>query len=221
LIGRRSRKNIFTGALVAAALSAVFAIAAKTTLIEGLSFATAYVSVALLAATLSIGPINLMRARPNPVSTHLRRDLGIWAAVTGIAHTLLGLQVHKGGSLSGYFVLPKTGAALPLDSSTVFVAANYMGALATVLFVVLMSLSSDFALRRAGTQRWKSLQRWSYVLAGFVIVHGFLYQLLEERRFEAMASFGILVAGVVLFQIRGIVIARRRATADLHRRRMR
>jgi sulfoxide reductase heme-binding subunit YedZ len=39
--------------------------------------ATAYVSLALLAATLVTGPINLLRRRPNPVSTDLRRDLGI------------------------------------------------------------------------------------------------------------------------------------------------
>lgn len=214
---RRTRRNLLTAALVAPALWAVFAIAAKDTLIEGLSFATAYVSVFFLVATLSIGPLNLMRGRPNPVSTHLRRDLGIWAAVTGIAHTLLGLQVHMGGSLSRYFVLPESGDALRLDASTVFVAANYMGALATGLFIMLMSLSNDFALRRAGTQRWKSLQRWSYALVGFVIVHGVLYQLLEKRRVAAMALLGMLVAGVALVQVRGVVIARRQAAAGRRR----
>jgi len=203
--------------VIAPALWASFAIAAKGTVIEGLSFATAYVSVLLLVATLSVGPLNLMRARPNPVSTHLRRDLGIWAAIAGIAHTALGLQVHMGGRLSAYFIFPESANALRIDASTVFVAANYMGALATVIFVMLMSLSNDFALRRAGVQRWKSLQRSSYVLVGLVILHGALYQLLEKRRFEAMALFGILVAGVVLLQIRGILIARRCARAGRRR----
>jgi len=216
LNGRRSRRNLLTAAVIAPALWAAFAIAAKG-VIEGLSFATAYVSVLLLVATLSVGPLNLMRARPNPVSTHLRRDLGIWAAIAGIAHTALGLQVHMGGRLSAYFIFPGSADALRADASTVFVAANYMGALATVIFVMLMSLSNDFALRRAGAQRWKSLQRWSYVLVGLVILHGALYQLLEKRRFEAMALFGILVAGVVLLQIRGILIARRRARAGQRR----
>ena len=214
--GRRARRNLLTAAVIAPALCAAFAIAAKG-VIEGLSFATAYVSVLLLVATLSVGPLNLIRARPNPVSTHLRRDLGIWAAIAGIAHTALGLQVHMGGRLSAYFIFPESADALRVDASTVFVAANYMGALATVIFVMLMSLSNDFALRRAGAQRWKSLQRWSYVLVGLVILHGALYQLLEKRRFEAMALFGILVAGVVLLQIRGILIARRRARAGQRR----
>ena len=215
--GRRSRRNLLTAAVIAPALWAAFAIAAKGTVIEGLSFATAYVSVLLLVATLSVGPLNLMRARPNPVSTHLRRDLGIWAAIAGIAHTALGLQVHMGGRLSAYFIFPESANALRIDASTLFVAANYMGALATVIFVMLMSLSNDFALRRAGVQRWKSLQRSSYVLVGLVILHGALYQLLEKRRFEAMALFGILVAGVVLLQIRGILIARRCARAGRRR----
>ena len=215
--GRRARRNLLTAAVIAPALWAAFAIAAKGTVIEGLSFATAYVSVLLLVATLSVGPLNLIRARPNPVSTHLRRDLGIWAAIAGIAHTALGLQVHMGGRLSAYFIFPESANALRVDASTVFVAANYMGALATVIFVMLMSLSNDFALRRAGAQRWKSLQRWSYVLVGLVILHGALYQLLEKRRFEAMALFGILVAGVVLLQIRGILIAKRRARASQRR----
>ncbi|MCL4181748.1 MAG: hypothetical protein KJ072_28940 [Verrucomicrobia bacterium] len=58
------------------------------------SMATAYVSLALLVATLATGPINLLRCQPNPVSTDLRRDLGIWAFILGLAHTVIGLQVH-------------------------------------------------------------------------------------------------------------------------------
>ena len=58
------------------------------------SMATAYVGLALLGATLVTGPLNILRRRPNPVSTDLRRDLGIWAGVLAVAHFLIGLQVH-------------------------------------------------------------------------------------------------------------------------------
>src|SRR5690606_27502731 len=49
-----------------------------------LSMATAYASLLLLGATLVIGPWNVIRGRPNPVSTYLRRDLGIWAGLLAL-----------------------------------------------------------------------------------------------------------------------------------------
>src|SRR5688572_18251144 len=57
------------------------------------SMATAYVSLTLLAATLVTGPLNVLRRRPNPVSTDLRRDLGIWSALLGLGHVATGLMV--------------------------------------------------------------------------------------------------------------------------------
>ena len=45
------------------------------------SFATAYPALVLLAATLLVGPLNLIRKRPNPTSIDLRRDAGIWAGI--------------------------------------------------------------------------------------------------------------------------------------------
>ena len=39
------------------------------------SMATAYVGLALLGATLALGPLSVLRRRPNPVSTDLRRDV--------------------------------------------------------------------------------------------------------------------------------------------------
>ena len=50
---------------------------------ERFSTATAYVGIGLLAVTLSLGPLNVLRRRPNPVSFNLRRDFGIWSAIVG------------------------------------------------------------------------------------------------------------------------------------------
>lgn len=212
--GRRARRNLLTAAAVSASLWTVFTIAAKDSTIEGLSFATAYVAVGLLAASLSLGPLNLIRGRPNPVSTHLRRDVGIWAAAIAFAHTFLGLQVHMAGRLSAYFVYRRPADMSMVDALTVFVTSNYMGALATILLAVLLSLSSDFALRRAGTRRWKSLQRLSYALSVLIVLHGLSYQLLEKRRVEAMVLFGTLIVSVVVLQMRGSSIYRRSKARD-------
>ena len=70
-----------------------------------MSMATAYTSLALLGATLFVGPLNILRSRPNPVSTDLRRDIGIWAGIVGLFHVVVGLQVHLRGNMLQYFFL--------------------------------------------------------------------------------------------------------------------
>ena len=60
-----------------------------------LSMATAYVGLGLWVVTLAIGPWNVLRARPNPVSTNLRRDVAIWAGIVSLAHVVFGLQALK------------------------------------------------------------------------------------------------------------------------------
>src|SRR5580658_7980716 len=59
-------------------------------IITKLSFATAYPALVLLTFTLLIGPWNLLLRRPTPMSTDLRRDIGIWAGILGVVHTVIG-----------------------------------------------------------------------------------------------------------------------------------
>src|SRR5207244_1230915 len=62
--------------------------------ISRLSVATAYPALFLTAAAVSIGPWNVLRGQTNPVSFDLRRDFGIWAGITAVLHTGIGLNVH-------------------------------------------------------------------------------------------------------------------------------
>jgi sulfoxide reductase heme-binding subunit YedZ len=167
---------------------------------EALSFATAYAGLALLVAALAIGPLNLVRRKPNPTSTDLRRDIGIWAGVFGIVHTIAGLQVHMHGELLRYFVIPSGGRNF---DTLGFVAANWLGLLSVLLLVVLVSISSDAALRFLGKERWKLLQQSAYVVIVAVIVHGALYQILEKRRWFLASIFSLLAIVVVVFQWAG------------------
>jgi DMSO/TMAO reductase YedYZ heme-binding membrane subunit len=57
--------------------------------IEFLIIAWGYLSLLLICIALLIGPLNLLRMRRNPVNLDLRRDVGIWAAITGCVHILL------------------------------------------------------------------------------------------------------------------------------------
>jgi sulfoxide reductase heme-binding subunit YedZ len=172
-----------------------------------LSFATAYAGLALLVAALAIGPLNLLRRRPNPTSTDLRRDIGIWAGVFGIVHTIAGLQVHMHGELLRYFLI---GSAARNFDTLGFVTANWLGLLSVLLLGVLVSISSDAALRVLGKEKWKFVQRSAYLVIVAVVVHGALYQILEKRRWFPALIFSLLAIVVAVFQWAGANAHRKR-----------
>ena len=180
-----------------------------------LSMGTAYTSLALLAATLLIGPWQVLRRSANPVSSDLRRDIGIWAAITGMAHVVFGLQVHLPGKTWQYFLwAPDQPRLIPLryDLSG---GANWTGLATALILLVLLALSNDAALRRLGTSRWKALQRWNYGGFALMVVHAGIYQFLERRTAPWIVLFAGIIAVVVWLQVKGwrVQEAERRAGA--------
>ena len=169
-----------------------------------LSMATAYASLFLLALTLMLGPLNVLRGRRNPVSTDLRRDVGIWAAIVGLAHVVAGSQVHLAGKVWRYFLEPWGGTGPWVPRVDLFGFANDTGLLATLVLILLLALSNDRALRVFGRRRWKTLQRSNYVLFGLVVVHGLAYQRAEFRAGAYVLILGALAVGVVAIQLAGL-----------------
>ncbi len=172
-----------------------------------LSMSTAYVGLALLGTSLMLGPLNVLRDRPNPVSFDLRRDVGIWAGILSLVHVVVGLQVHLRGQMWAYFV--NSDLAFPYFRTNLFGAANYTGLAAAVILIMLLSLSNDRALRRLETARWKQLQRWNYAGFAFVLVHGIAYQLVENRAFPYVVVFAALALVVLIVQGAGYLERRR------------
>lgn len=210
---RRIRHNLVILLAGLAAGSAVAVLFPPTDLRSRFSAATAYFALGCVALSLVVGPINLLRVRPNPVSSDLRRDLGIWGAVLGLVHIGIGLTVHLRGRMHLYFLPPpEAGARFPLRTDA-FGGANHLGVIAGLVLAVLLALSSDRALRRLGPKTWKRWQRLSYVGAIATLGHGVLYQLLEHRRASLVVAFALVVAGTATLQLLGIR-ALRRAKAD-------
>jgi sulfoxide reductase heme-binding subunit YedZ len=199
------RRRILRHALIAALAGILGAIAGALSqyrsTIEALSFSTAYAGLALLAAALAVGPLNVIRNRPNPVSTDLRRDIGIWAGIYGIAHTIIGLNVHMHGHMSRYFI-PWTRS---LDtSSKAFILANWLGLVAAILLLVLVSISNDYALRTLGTRRWKLIQQSTYVVVIAAVAHGAGYQIIEGRKWLLSGIFALLALCALILQSAGV-----------------
>jgi sulfoxide reductase heme-binding subunit YedZ len=167
------------------------------------SMATAYASMVLLVATLLTGPVNVLRGRRNPVSTDIRRDIGIWAALLGLVHVVVGLQVHFRGKMWFYFVREVEKTNELVLRADLFGFANYTGLLATLLLVLLLALSNDVSLRILKATRWKSLQRWNYALFMLVVIHGIAYQVIETRGPSYVLLLAVLVVLTVVLQLAG------------------
>jgi sulfoxide reductase heme-binding subunit YedZ len=174
-----------------------------------LSLATAYAGLIFLALSLWIGPWNVLRRRPNPVSFDLRRDVGIWTGILAIVHTGIGLTVHLRGRMWMYFFKRLHPFQL---QNTQFGFANLAGLAAALLFLMLLALSNDLSLRTLKTHRWKSLQRWTYAAFVLTAAHSITYQLIEKRNLPWVLVFAGLMAAVVAGQILGFVQIQRRTS---------
>jgi sulfoxide reductase heme-binding subunit YedZ len=168
------------------------------------SMASAYAALGVLAVTLILGPLNVLRGRSNPVSTYLRRDVGIWAGLLALVHVVWGLQVHVKGRMWLYFVYPADEARLFPVRHDIYGLANYTGLAAMVVLLLLLTLSNNASLRKLGPRRWKGLQRWNYGAFALTVVHGIAYQVIERREllFVAVGAGVVLVA--VTLQVAGL-----------------
>ena len=173
-----------------------------------ISMATAYGSLLLMALSLLIGPWNVLRRQANPLSSYLRRDIGIWAGILAVVHVIAGLQVHMVGKMWLYFLpSPEARSILPVRLDP-FGLTNYAGLIATVIVVMLLCLSNNASIRALGGKRWKSLQRWNYAAAVLVCLHGWVYQFLEKRNLGFVLFFTIVAIVVLMVQLAGFRRAR-------------
>jgi methionine sulfoxide reductase heme-binding subunit len=155
------------------------------------SLTTGYVALAVLAVTLSLGVWNVVRGRRNPVSSDVRRDLGIWCAFLSLVHVIVGLNVHM-KSWTLYFVQENGWPRADL-----FGGANYLGAVAALLVVILVGTSNDYSIRQLGRTRWKTLQRFNYLFFILVMLHSLIYAAVEKR-FMPYVPILILISAYVL-----------------------
>jgi sulfoxide reductase heme-binding subunit YedZ len=172
------------------------------------SFATAYPAIVLLAVTLLIGPLNLIRRMANPVSSDLRRDTGIWAGILGVVHTAVGQCVHLRGRPWLYYIYGRTEGyhGFPLRHD-LFGFSNYTGAISALVLIALMATSNDFSLRLLGAKRWKKLQRWNYAAFTLAGMHALGYQGIEKQRFAFVAI--VIACLSITIALQATVFARR------------
>jgi methionine sulfoxide reductase heme-binding subunit len=217
---RRLRKRLLRHYLPLVLVSALVSLGLMTVITTGglrlrFTIVTAYVGLIWLSITLLIGPLNIILKRPNPVSNDLRRDVGIWGATIILLHVLVGLQIHA-SSAWHYFLRKVDTTQWPMLRSDPYGLANHVGLAATVIVVLLLLLSNDYALRRLGIRRWKAFQRWNYGLFTFTIVHGIMYLWIERRSLSYLVLLGGIAVVVVVIQWMGIKYWSKRHSGRRH-----
>ena len=156
--------------------------------ITKLSFASAWPALLLLAATLLIGPWRKLTGRDTPVSQDLRRDIGIWAGITGLFHTIIGQCVHLRGRPWLYYIYEDR----PHLRHDIFGLSNETGLIAALILLALLATSNDASLRKLGLARWKSWQRWNYGCFALAALHSLGYLLGIEAMKPAWVALVIL-----------------------------
>ena len=196
---RRLRNHIALGVTSVAATMLVFAVIPSTDAVFRASMATAYVGLALLATTVAFGPLAAFRGRRYPVTTDIRRDVGIWAGIVSIAHVVIGLQVHLRGKMPEYFVHSVRGTLLPRVDP--FGVANHAGAAAALLLGVLLATSSDAAFRRVGARGWRAVHKFVEWVLILTLLHAALYQFVEKRDWTIVVGFMVVAIAVISMRV--------------------
>jgi sulfoxide reductase heme-binding subunit YedZ len=171
-----------------------------------------YASLALICLSLVIGTWYLLRQRRNPVNLDVRRDVGIWAGITGGWHVVLVLRgIVPNGQLPVYFLRETSSGGYTLQLS-LFGISNDLGLCALLLLTLLSVLSNTASLRWLKGRRWKQVQRLTYPLLLLAVGHTLGYQYLNLRGPWLLSFVLLLVALVCVAQGWGIALtlARRR-----------
>ncbi len=180
-----------------------------------LTLGCGYISLILIVVSLLIGPFKLFQQRRNPVNLNFRRDVGIWAGLTGCIHVICVLIIRVRGSIIYLFLKPKPrGVGYDLLTTPQGISNN-IGLIATLILIMLLALSNDYTLKYFKGKRWKLLQRFNYGLVVLAFIHTILYQRLGSReQVFVLITLSLAVAGLA-FQTIGFILMRNRRAKTL------
>ena len=177
---------------------------------ERVSVVSAWLCLGFLASALLIGPLQRIRGDDPPLNIYLRRDIGIWAALQGLLHFYAGNVVAMNSVYVAAFVRTPTPELPVTIRDPLFSFGATAGLVIAIIFLLLLAISSDRALRWLGPKKWKWLQRSAHASLWLTVTHGIAYQLLEARMLPLLATV-LLSIWVIATQIRA-----RRAAKQLN-----
>jgi sulfoxide reductase heme-binding subunit YedZ len=198
------RHHLPLALLSAAAVWLLYVTRPYSDAISRLSFATAWPALVLLTATLVIGPWRILQGKAPVLSLDLRRDIGIWGGIIGVAHAGIGQCVHLRGRPWLYYIYEKTREHLLPIRHDLFGFANFTGLVAALLLLLLLATSNDASLRKYGGAGWKKLQRWNCACFVLMALHTFGYLIgVEALKWAWIATAAVCTTAAAVLQYLG------------------
>ncbi|TXE11212.1 ferric reductase-like transmembrane domain-containing protein [Algoriphagus aquimarinus] len=173
-----------------------------------ITYTSGYLSICLLAVSLLLGPINLMLKIKNPISTNVRRDIGVFGGILGLIHSVVGLFMHFTGRPWLYFV-EEVEKGFAIRSGN-FGLANYTGLFGALILILLVVISNDYFLRKLKAAKWKNLQRFTYLMFVLVIAHCIFYRLNADKIDLIFYLYLPMFLTILVFQLIGIWLKTRK-----------
>ena len=160
-----------------------------------------YISLVILAVSLIIGSLNLLLKYKNPISTYLRRDIGISGGILAVVHSITGLFVHLRGKMWLYFLNDEKH--IRIDN---FGLANYTGLISALIIILLLITSNDYFLKKLNPQKWKNVQRLSYLMFILIAMHCYFYRIGKDNLNIFFWFYIPLFTTVLILQIVGVYL---------------
>ena len=199
---RITRHLLLTATIAGGTLTAA-AVAPPGMELDRVSLTLSWLCLLLFAAALLVGPIYALRTGRITTNHLPRRDLGIWCALTGLAHLAISFKISMTPIYMQIYVDGASAWPGPEVRREMYKWA-VLGSLAiAALFVLLLALSNNFSLRRLGPVWWKRLQRSGYAAFGLTVAHGIAFQIIESRSVWLVTALALLTATVVAGQLAG------------------
>jgi sulfoxide reductase heme-binding subunit YedZ len=167
-----------------------------------ITYASGYLSIFLLAISLLLGPINLILNLRNPLSTYIRRDIGIFGGILGVVHSVVGLFMHFTGRPWLYFV-KEVGESFEIRFGD-FGLANFTGLFGALILILLLVISNDYYVGKLKSIKWKNLQRFTYLMFILVLAHSVFYRLNAGKEDLIFYLYLPLFLVVLVFQLVGV-----------------
>jgi sulfoxide reductase heme-binding subunit YedZ len=169
---------------------------------DRLSLLTAWLCFALLAAALALGPRESLRTGRPVLNSQLRRDVGIWGGLAGLAHLFAATGEVMRPEYYATFITGTAATPLATWLSPVSTLSIVGGYLIGLLLLMLLALSNNWSLRRLGPARWKRLQRGSILAFALTAAHGVVFQVIEGRTGGWLAALVVVTAALLALRRR-------------------
>lgn len=208
-MNQRLRNHASLTVITAISLGASVVIGPAAAAGDQLSIVSAYLCLLLLATALLIGPFHVFREGKPLGNSYIRRDIGIWAAVSGLLHFYLANVLSMNYEYLGIYVENSPLPPSPEIRSELYSFGTIIGYVIAVLFIVLLTLSNDWMVRKIGLKWWKRIQRLGYLGFLFSCAHAFVFQILESRETLWIIVVMFVTVLVLIGQGYGIASIRR------------